>query len=173
MRASKMRASKTVLVALILSAVVSTHPAHANPDSDVGFRGWGPRLGVSIDPDQVHFGVHMDFGDVARQLRFQPNFELGIGDDVTLGALNLLEFDYRFNSRWEAWSPYLGGGLGVNFFGTEGRGLRDHAETDVGVNALFGLERGLSGGDRFFSEAKVGLTSSPDLKITLGWTFFH
>ena len=46
------------------------------PGSDIGFRGWGPRLGVSINPDQFHFGAHLDFGNFARHVRFQPNIEL-------------------------------------------------------------------------------------------------
>jgi hypothetical protein len=54
---------------------------------DVGYRGWGPRVGVTMDPDQVHFGAHIDSGNLARHIRLQPNVEVGIGDDLTLVAL--------------------------------------------------------------------------------------
>ncbi len=167
-----MRKLMTIAVAGGFLLFASAHAAFANPDSDIGFRGWGPRVGVTVNPDQIHFGAHMDFGNFAQHLRFQPNFELGIGDGRTLGALNF-ETNYRFASRWDVWTPYLGGGLGVNFTGTEERGLRDNTNTDVGLNALFGIERGLASGDRFFTEAKLGLVDAPDLKVTFGWTFFH
>ena len=36
-------------------------------------------------------------------LRFQPNVELGFGDDVTLIALNL-EAAYRFRARRQSWA---------------------------------------------------------------------
>ena len=88
-------------------------PALAGPDTDVGFRGWGPRVGLSLNPDQVHFGAHLDFGNFAQHVRFQPNVELGFGDDVKLFTINA-EAAYRFSSTWDVWTPYLGGGLGAN-----------------------------------------------------------
>lgn len=37
-----------------------------------------------------------------------------------------------------------------------------------------GIEKGLSSGDRFFIEGKLGLVDeSPDVKTTVGWTFHH
>ena len=160
----------TLIVVVFVLAFAPT-VARATPDSEVGFRGWGPRLGLTSDPDQVHFGVHLDFGNFSEHVRFQPNFELGVGNDMTVGALNF-EAAYRFDSRWEAWAPYVGGGVGLNFIDRNDR-FRDDVETETGLNALFGIERGLSDGDRFFTELKFGLTNSPDFKLTSGWTFYH
>ena len=160
---------RRILFATVVALVLV--PALAFADSNVGYRGWGPRLGVTSNPDQIHFGLHMDFGNFAEHVRFQPNFELGIGDGLTLAALNF-ESAYRFSSS-SAWSPYLGGGLGVNMWGSENRGLRDHTDTDLGVNLLGGVEKSLSDGDRFFTEAKFGLDDAPDFKLTMGWTFFR
>jgi hypothetical protein len=126
---------------------------------------------VSLSPDQVHFGAHLDFGQFAEHVRFQPNFELGFGDNVTLVALNA-EASYRFTSRWETWSPYLGGGIGVNIKSYDA-GRENVSKTDLGVNLLGGIEKGLSSGDRFFIEGKFSLNDIPDAKVTVGWTFYH
>jgi opacity protein-like surface antigen len=159
---------RRILTATLVAVVLVPSLAFADPD--IGYRGWGPRLGATMDPDQFHFGFHIDFGEFANDLRFQPNFELGIGDDLTVGALNF-ETMYLFDSR-SRWSPYAGGGLGVNFIGSDDRGFRDGTDTDVGLNALGGIEKTLSDGDRFFTEVKFGVTDAPDVKFTLGWTFY-
>lgn len=148
--------------------------ALADPQTDVGFRGWGPRVGLSLDPDQIHFGAHLDFGLLAPQVRFQPNVELGFGDNVDLFTLNA-EAAYRFSARWDVWAPYLGGGLGANIkrFDRDRPDGNGDSHTDLGVNLLGGIEKGLSNGDRFFVETKFSLNDVPDAKATVGWTFYH
>jgi opacity protein-like surface antigen len=159
------------LTAAALALTLGPALAMASPDTDVGFRGWGPRVGLSLNPDQVHFGAHLDFGNFAQHVRFQPNVELGFGDDVKLFTVNA-EAAYRFSSTWEVWTPYLGGGIGANIKSWDNEGNSD-SETDLGVNLLGGIEKGLANGDRFFIEAKVSLNDVPDLKVAIGWTFFH
>ena len=145
--------------------------ALADVDTDIGFRGWGPRVGLSLNPDQVYFGAHLDFGNFARHVRFQPNLELGFGDNVKLFTVNA-EAAYRFRSTWDVWTPYLGGGIGANIKSVDtGRG--NHSQTELGVNLLGGIEKGLSNGDRFFVEGKISLNDVPDAKIAIGWTFYH
>lgn len=168
----------TLLVLLVPAA------ANADPMTKTGWRGWGPRVGVTIDPDQIHFGGHVDFGNFAEHIRFQPNIEIGFGDNLTIFALNF-EAAYRFQSRWDVWTPYLGGGLGINFMSWDSHdagegnltaGVADHrddSETEIGLNLLGGIEKGLKNGHRFFLEGKLGLADSPDFKVTAGWTFFH
>lgn len=159
-----------MLMAVTLAPSAARAARESAPGSDIGFRGWGPRLGLSINPDQFHFGAHLDFGNFARHVRFQPNIEVGLGNDVKLVTVNA-EAAYRFRSRWDVWTPYVGGGLGANSKSFD-KGNTD-SETDVGVNALAGIERGFSRGDRFFLEAKFGLNDVPDAKVTAGWTFYH
>jgi len=159
---------------LALAFAVLLTPAGAlaqDGNSDVGFRGLGPRVGMTIDPDQFHFGGHVDFGNFARRVRFQPSVEIGISDDVTVTALNF-EGTYRFNERWDVWVPYLGGGPSLNIVNFDD-GPGDDSDTDVGLNIVGGVERGLSDGDRFFTELKLGLADAPDLKMTVGWTFYN
>lgn len=133
-----------------------------------GYHGIGPRLGFTINPDQFHFGGHVDFGDLADNLMILPNLEIGIGDNVTTIAPTF-ELDYRFRSDWGAWTPYLGGGVGPVFYSFENGG----SSSKLGVYGQFGVGRGSSSGQggHFFIEGKLGLADSPDAKITIGWTF--
>jgi len=160
---------KRIVVSLTIIVIIGAGNAYAQ-DGSFGFRGWGPRLGLTIDPDQVHFGAHADFGNFAQRLRFQPNFELGIGDDLTVGAANF-EVNYRFRSQWDVWTPYLGGGIGIIFIDRDSNGIGDDSNTELGASIVGGIEKGISGGDRFFIETKIGLADAPDLKFTVGWTF--
>jgi hypothetical protein len=167
-----MKLISTVFLVVVLVAGLGRVPARAaDSSSDVGYRGWGPRVGLSVDPDQVHFGAHIDYGNFADHVRFQPNVELGLSDHLKLFAINA-EAAYRFSKRWDVWTPYLGGGVGANIKSYD----YDHdswSNTDLGVNLLGGIEKGLDSGDRFFIEAKVSLNDVPDLKVTVGWTFYH
>lgn len=155
------------LFALILFPIVASAQ-----DNRMGFRGWGPRMGLTVDPDQFHFGAHADFGYLAERLRFQPNFELGIGDDMTVGAANF-EVNYRFRDNWDVWTPYFGGGIGIMFVDRDTRGFGDGSSSDVGASILGGIEKSISSGNRFFLESKLRLVDAPDVKITMGWTFGH
>jgi hypothetical protein len=77
-----------------------------------------------------------------------------------------------FRSHWEVWTPYLGGGLGANIKSNDSDG-NSNSQTDLGVNLLGGIEKGLTNGDRFFVEGKFSLNDVPDAKVTVGWTFYH
>ncbi len=167
-----MNAARMILIVGILTIALVPSTARADPATDVGFSGWGPRIGLSLNPDQVHFGAHLDFGNFARHVRFQPNVELGFGDDVKLLTLNA-EAAYRFSSTWDIWTPYLGGGVGVNISSEDDKNGDNDSQTELGINLLGGIEKGLSNGDRFFLEGKVSLNDVPDAKIAVGWTFYH
>lgn len=166
-----MHSTRMTLLAVVLAVALAPAAALAGPSTDGGFRGWGPRVGLSLDPDQIHFGAHFDYGNFAEHVRFQPNVEFGFGDKRNLYTLNV-EAAYRFSGQWDVWSPYLGGGLGANIKSWD----NDHdnnSETDLGLNLLGGIEKGLANGDRFFIETKLSLNDVPDVKITVGWTFYH
>ena len=55
----------------------------------------GVRAGVSADPDQFYFGGHFETAPLVDRLHFRPNVEIGVGDNVTLVAVNV-EFAYHF-----------------------------------------------------------------------------
>jgi hypothetical protein len=151
-------------------ALVFTQGVEAGP----AFRGWGPRGGLTIDPDQIHFGLHTDLGELGKNVRFQPNLEIGLGDNLTVFALNAEAF-YQFQGEW---APYLGGGIGINHLRFDydddpsnpfDDDLSD-SDTELGVNMLGGVELRDRDGDTFFLEGKFGLIDSPDFKLTLGLT---
>lgn len=131
---------------------------------------WGVRAGLTVDPDQIHVGGHADLGPIAERVSLIPSAEVGFGDHLTVFALNF-EAAYRFETNWEAWSPYAGGGLGIFFVDYDSDTLQGDGDTEVGPSILGGIERGMSSGGRFFIETKVGLNNAPDLKFTVGWTF--
>ena len=117
-------------IVLVATAVPMVSVAQVSSDA-VGYRGWGPRVGLTVDPDQIHFGVHSDFGYMAHRVRFQPNLEIGVLDDVTIAAFNF-EATYRFRRTWDAWAPYAGGGPSLNVVNRDGPG--DDSERSCGVD---------------------------------------
>ena len=127
----------------------------------------GIRAGVSADPDQFFFGGHVESRPLVERLTFRPNAEIGVGDDVTTVALNV-EFAYWLTTD-EPWSVYFGAGPAVNIYSFDddrpGRG--DDDDVGGGFNILVGAQhrQGL------FTELKVGMIDSPNLKFTVGYVF--
>ena len=152
---------KTTVVHFLLAAAAAVLlPAVA------AAQGPGIRGGVSIDPDQFYFGGHFETGELVDGVHFRPNVEAGLGNDLTLVALNF-EFVYKFPRR-NGWRIYAGGGPGVNFYSFDRGPNRDRdTESEAGLNFLIGVEQE-SG---LFFEFKVGALDSPELKFGVGWTF--
>ena len=152
---------RLVLVALVCAL---TTPVVANAAVDFGIRG-----GLTLDPDQIHVGGHADFGLIADRIGFRPNLEVGFGDNLVILAINF-EAAYRFVTRWDAWAPYAGGGIGINRVDFDDDRLSGGSSTETGLLILGGIEKGLNNGGRLFLEAKVGFSNAPDLKLTIGTT---
>ena len=123
----------------------------------------GIRAGASGDPDQFFFGGHIETGPVADHVTFRPNVEVGVGDGLTLLAINL-EFAYHVPIRHQPWSFYFGGGPAAIISSPRGRSGSD---VGGGFNIMLGLQarRGL------FTELKVGFIDSPEVKFTVGYAF--
>jgi len=120
----------------------------------------GIRAGASVDPDQFYFGGHVETRPLVERLHFRPNVEIGVGDDVTLVALNF-ELVYKFSGRRE-WTPYVLAGPGLNIVSAD-----DNTDAAGGFN--FGL--GIEHRQGLFGEIKVGAIDSPDFKIGIGYRF--
>lgn len=141
--------------------------------SSVAAVGWGPRVGMTADPDQAHLGMHLDGGEIAPRFRFQPNFEVGVGDDRLVAAFNF-EGIYLFDAGRADWRPYMGGGIGMYFIDRDRPPAgRSSSSTDIGLNFVGGMEWDLSTGNRLFTEVKFGLVDAPGFKWTMGYTFMH
>jgi hypothetical protein len=122
----------------------------------------GVRAGASVDPDQFYFGGHLETPALVDRLHLRPNLEIGVGDDVTLVAVNI-EVAYKYPLSRSAWTVYGGGGPAINYYNFE----NDESDTKAGFNFVGGFEhdRGL------FFEVKVGVEGSPDLKFGIGYSF--
>jgi hypothetical protein len=134
----------------------------------------GLRAGWTVDPDQFHFGGHIQLSELFPGFRLRPGAEIGFGDDVTQLALNG-DLVYRFTELETAeWGVFVGGGLGWYYTkfdlpeGYEG----DDDTTDLGLTGLGGIVRKLSGGQELSLEFRLGLEDAPDFKVTVGLTFF-
>jgi hypothetical protein len=133
----------------------------------LSFRGFGPRAGLSADPDQVFAGMQWDLGNFGASLRFQPNFEVGFGDDQWLFTVNAPALWFYEKVDWGGWTPYTGGEIGINY----ARQDRKKNTTDLALNAVGGFETRLKSKTRLFIELKLGLIENPDFKILVGWNF--
>ena len=122
----------------------------------------GVRAGVSGSPDQFYFGLHYESEPLIEQVRFKPNFEVGVGNDQTLVAINL-EFVGKFPIQREPWSLYFGGGPALVIDKVNNGGT----DTGGGFNILLGIEHNKG----LFTELKVGLIDSPSVKFAVGYVF--
>jgi len=152
---------KHLIITSLLIGLFCSPTAFAG-NRPAGFHGVGPRLGVTVNPDQFHFGGHIDFGDLAPNLMILPNLEIGIGDHVTTVAPSF-ELDYRFRSDWGAWTPYLGGGIGPIFYSTK----HGNSSSELGLYLQFGIGRGSSGSQsgHFFIEGKLAWQTPPTSRL--------
>jgi len=147
-------------VLLFVTLMVVLPAEYARAQDGVGIRG-----GVSADPAQFYFSGHAAFGPVVEKLWFRPNIEIGVGNNLTLIALNA-EFTYWVPLRKDPWNIYLGGGPAANIFSFGGVGNR-HSDARPGFNFVLGIaqRKGL------FSEIKIGAIDSPSFKFGIGYTF--
>ena len=163
---------QTRLLCLLLLAGVMT--ASTALGQELGVRSYGLRGGININPDQFNFGAHVDAGTLASRVRFQPSFELGLGNGVTVAAANF-DAHYLFTAR--RFRPYAGGGLGINFIDvTSGIGQAEGLNIEPVLNLVAGAEWGVPRpGSRAFRrylvEVRVGMGDTPELKLVAGLTF--
>ena len=131
----------------------------------------GPRIGVSVDPGQILFGGQAVVSEVAPRVEFVPSAEIGLGDQQTNVAFNM-DFDYRLAIEGSEWTPYVGGGIGLDFASFDRPGpVRDDSETNVGATFILGATAPTRSGSKFFTEFRLGLGDLPSLKIMAGWNF--
>ncbi len=164
-------ASLLVLIALLGLATPALAQGAGAKGPRIGWNGWGVQVGVTSDPDQIFGGVHFNLGEFARDVRFRPTVDIGVGDDATLLSATADVF-YVF-SKVQVWKPYVGGGVGLSYVTLDNvpPGI-DDSDTDIAFLALGGVETKLKSGTKFFLEGKVGLgDNDPDLKVGAGWSW--
>lgn len=136
--------------------------------ADFGFFGWGPRLGVGDDPNQILIGVHQDLGEFTKNLRFQPSIDLGVGDDQTL-LTGILPVHYRFSGT-KSTTPYLGAGLRLAWIDRD-RPRGDDSDFDAGPILVGGVEWGATDRSDALLEVQFGGDDGHDVRVVLGWMF--
>lgn len=156
---------------ILLAGVFSLAFASSALSQGASISAIGPRVGISVNPDQVVLGGQLVMSGFAPRLTFDPSLELGFGDHVTVIAANF-DLKYHFDIQGSNWSPYAGGGIGLNFWSVDQPPpFRDDSFNEVGANLFFGAGVPLQGGSRFFAEARAGVGDIPDLKLIVGWNF--
>ena len=160
----------TRIVLASAALVVISVPAFAAGGS-AGAPSWGPRFGVSVDPDQLVIGGQYSTGQIAPSISFVPNLELGFGDHQTDVAINL-DGHYHFKLNDSDWAPYLGFGVCIDFVSFDRPApAEDESETNAGGQLILGSNVPLRQGSKFFAELKLGLGDIPSLKVMAGWNF--
>jgi hypothetical protein len=120
----------------------------------------GVRVGASANPDQFFFGGHVESKELLENVTFRPNVEVGIGNDVTVIALNF-ELAYKFPAK-QGWRPYVVAGPALNVVDTT---------ADTGAHGGFNIGGGAEHRSGLFGEVKFGAMDSPDFKIGFGFRF--
>ncbi|HXH27778.1 MAG TPA: hypothetical protein VNL37_01965 [Candidatus Polarisedimenticolia bacterium] len=159
-----------LLATLAMGAPCFAQGAKASGTSGIHWSGWGVRVGLSSNPDQIYGGVHFNLGEFAPNVRFRPTVEFGKGDHVTLSQV-MAEAHYIF-SKVQVWKPYVGGGVGWTHVKVDRGRSGDGTDNSIGLMGIGGIETHLKSAAAFFLELKVGLgNDDPDLKMAAGWTW--
>lgn len=132
--------------------------------------GVGGRIGFT-DPDAYDptgtLGVHAEMEQRGSALHLIPNLSYWNSDRVSNVQPNV-DMYYHFE-RDNRTSPYLGGGLGLNFRHND---RLDRSNTDVGVNAIAGVsipDRGAP--RRYYVEGRYTASEVNQISLLTGITF--
>jgi len=147
------RSGKKALFLLVIMLSFSTGSAMAQMRL-------GLRAGGTVNPEQFHFGAHVISDPLIENFTFRPNLEVGVSKFVVVAAN--FEFVYSIQVKNKPFSVYAGLGPSVIVAADS-----NNADAGGGLNILFGMEHK----NGFMGEMKVGAIDSPDLKITIGYTF--
>jgi hypothetical protein len=157
------------LIAIAIATLLCAGAAVAQGDYELQYP-VGVRVGYTSweNIGQMHFGAHVQMGEVMENISFTPNLELGLGDNLTVAALNG-DLTWSFSEMTTgSWDLYAGGSLGLIWVDPEA----GDANTDLGLSALGGLTHHFANGHDGLVEVRAGLLDSPGLKITVGYNLF-
>jgi len=156
------------LILVLMTVALAAAPALAGDR----LQGWGPRVGLTSDPDQIIGGIHWNLEIGHEQLRLAPNVQIGFGDDHTV-LEGTLPVHWMFNQVEADFTPYAGGGLGIAWIDRDlpPNSNADDTEVELTLKAIGGLEWRLRNGTDFFVEVNIGFGDSHDFQAVAGWTF--
>lgn len=158
-------ASRLLSTCLVVLALCSVARAQ-----EMTFQSWGLRGGLRLgenDFDQFVIGAQASFGDIWENVRFAPNVELGFGSDVTAVSLDPeLHYVFRDEPVDDETFFYAGGGLGLHILDFDGG-----SDTDLKINLVGGIEKGLDGGRGLFGEFRMSLVDGTWFEFLGGINF--
>lgn len=136
---------------------------------NIKLKGWGVRVGLSSDPDQIIGGFHWDLGRIVPKLRLQPNVELGVGDDaVTLFGALPVHYLFDIESKF---TPYAGGSFVLGLVRLDRPRGGNDTNVEAGLRAIGGLQWPLKNGKPIAVEVNIGLGDIPEFQAKVAWTF--
>lgn len=149
----------------------TAYPGGAAAGSNIGWNGWGVRAGVTDDVDQVVGGAHFNLGEFVPHLRFQPDLQLGVGDDHTT-LYGTAPVYYRFGVD-RRFTPYAGGGVALGFVDRDlpAGSNADDSDFEVGGRLTGGLEWPRPEGQAMLLELSFGFGDVHDAQLTAAWSF--
>jgi opacity protein-like surface antigen len=153
------------------TAQTTGHSTSYSTGSDIGWRGWGLRAGVADDVDQVVGGAHFNLGEFVPHLRFQPDVQLGSGDDHTT-LYGTAPVYYRFGTETR-FTPYAGGGVSMGFVDRDlpAGSNADDTDFEIGGKVTGGMEWPRPEGQAFFLELSLGFGDVHDAQFLVAWSF--
>ncbi len=129
---------------------------------------FGPRAGWTHDGslDQFHLGGHLQLRHLTSNIHGLLSAEVGTGDG-TLWAANADLVYEATELATGPWGFYGGGGLTLTHFTRDGSD-----STDFAPSLVAGATYHLAPSRALLGELRLGLEDAPDVKLTLGLTFF-
>jgi opacity protein-like surface antigen len=142
--------------------------AEGEKSSTADITGWGVRFGLSDDPNQLVVGAQYDFGEITNGVHFEPNIELGFGDDHTiLSATAACHYHFMDIERVR---PYAGAGVALAFVDIDHASSND-SEFEIAVKAIGGVMWPLKQKRDFFVELNLNFGDIQETQLMAGWRF--
>ena len=156
----------------------------AHNDVGLGFKGIGGSIGL-VDPEDASsalaLGLHVDMGQVVRNVRLVPSMEYwSVGTDVGAYKADFSDLAFAtdlkvdFPLQGGRFTPYLGGGLGLNFlsFDSTVPNVDSSNDTKFGLNVLGGMRNDVMPNLAIFGELRYSFVSDANqLKLLGGFTY--
>jgi opacity protein-like surface antigen len=156
-----------VLIAVVLLMVAPAWAEDETFNTD-SIKGWGVRFGLTDDPNQFVVGAQYDFGEITNGVHFEPNIELGFGDDFTILSTTAAAH-YHFKDV-EKIRPYAGAGVALAYVDID-HAQGDDSEIEIAVKAIGGIMWPLKNKRDFFVELNLNFGDIQDAQLMAGWRF--
>ncbi len=174
------RAAVLGVAVVFLSALcfaLRAQAAEPTESGGLGLKGIGARIGL-VDPEDASstlaYGVHIDAGEFIPHLHLTPLLEYwsagasGVDrSDLTIGT----NVDWDFPVQGAAFTPYLGGGLGLHRLKDSAPGF-DKSVSKLGLNVQGGIRNRIVPNLSLFGEVRFTFVDHTDkFKVMGGFTY--